>query len=129
MFALKIYDVSGKCLSKLTQSPPDVGRKMNMSARYLVIVFFSLQRRKEMRASGLISSTRSVAEWLTTRAATGLWSRTLGRSTVCDLRFFFSYSFYLFLHSFSVFFPPVLMRNLKKVLRQINVAWNPRSSP
>lgn len=40
MFALKIYDVSGKCLSKLTQSPPDVGRKMNMSARYLVIVFF-----------------------------------------------------------------------------------------
>lgn len=68
--------------------------------------FFSLQRRKEMRASGLISSTRSVAEWLTTRAATGLWSRTLGRSTVCDLRFFFlilfTFFFILFLSFFSL---------------------------
>lgn len=67
---------------------------------------FSFKDGNEMRASGLISPTRSVAEWRANRAATGLWSRTRGRPTVCDLWFFFYilFTFFFLFRSLLFFF-------------------------
>lgn len=62
MFALKICKVSGKCLSKLTQSPPDLGRKMDMSARYLVIVVV-FPSKTETRCER-VASFRRRGQWL-----------------------------------------------------------------
>lgn len=132
MFALKICKVSGKCLSKLTQSPPDLGRKMDMSARYLVIVVV-FPSKTETRCER-VASFRRRGQWLSGgRIALppvfGLGPEGGRPCVIFDFFFiFFSHSFSFSALSF-FFLLPVLMRNLKKVLRQINVAWNSRFSP